>query len=543
MSQSNSKVSPPRNEPVLDYKPGAPETILLKNTVASMMATTHDIPLVLNGKEVRTGKTEEISPPHNHQHKLGKFHKAGPEEIRAAVQGSLAAWKEWSHTSRASREAIFLKAGELLATKYRPILNAATMIGQSKTCHQAEIDAACELVDFFRFNVAFQSQLQSIQPESPAGMRNQLEYRPLEGFVFAVTPFNFTSIAGNLPTAPALMGNVCVWKPASTSILSGYYIVKLLEEAGLPPGVIQFLPGSGAQIGEAVLSDPHLAGIHFTGSTGVFNQMWKTVGDRAGTYRNYPRVVGETGGKDFIVAHPSCDAEALKVAILRGAFEYQGQKCSAASRAYVPKSIWPKLKEALASEVASIAMGDVSDFRNFMSAVIDKNSFENIKGYIDGAKKASGVSIVAGGKCDDSVGYFVQPTVIEVQDPKYRTMCEEIFGPVITIYPYEDAKWEETLKLVDETSPYALTGAIFASERPVIDHALKVLRHSAGNIYINNKPTGAVVGQQPFGGARASGTNDKAGSVLNLIRWTNARTISETFSPPTSYRYPFMDEK
>jgi len=531
----------PKNEPVLDYKRNSSETQALQKQLADFAKREIEIPVIINGKEVRTGKTVNVTMPHNHRHRLATCHLAGPEEIQAAITGSIEAQREWARMPYAQRSAIFLKAGELLAGPYRQILNASTMLGQSKTCYQAEIDAACELVDFFRFNVAFLEQMYAIQPLSTSGIWNRLEYRPLEGFVFAVTPFNFTSIGGNLPTAPAMLGNSVVWKPATTSVYSNYFIVKMLEEAGLPPGVIQFIPGSGAAVGDRVLADKNLAGVHFTGSTGVFQTMWKTIGGNIQSYRSYPRIVGETGGKDFVFAHALADVEALCTALVRGAFEYQGQKCSAASRAYIPQSLWPQLKERLAAEVSSIKMGDIADFKNFMGAVIDRKSFENIKGYLDEAKRSSDVTIVAGGNCRDEEGYFVEPTVLEVKNPRYRTMCEEIFGPVLTIYVYDDKKFEETLKVCDETSPYALTGAIFARDRRTIDQMTQALTQSAGNFYVNTKPTGAVVGQQPFGGARGSGTNDKAGSIFNLLRWTSLRTVSETFSPPKDYRYPFME--
>jgi 1-pyrroline-5-carboxylate dehydrogenase len=533
-------VPAPKNEPIWEYRPADPQTQELKAQLSRLSSEEVEIPILVNGKEIRTGKTEIIAPPHNHRHKIGTYHKASTEEIRAAIEGAMRVAPEWARTSSEDRAAIFLKAAELLATKYRPIMNAATMLGQSKTCFQAEIDAACEMIDFFRFNVHFQKELYSIQPNSAPGQWNRMEYRPLEGFVFAVTPFNFTSIAGNLPTSAALMGNVVIWKPASSSVYSGYFIMKLLEEAGLPPGVIQFVPGSGSQVGDAVLADRNLAGIHFTGSTGVFQGMWKTVGEKIAGYKSYPRIVGETGGKDFVFAHASCDVDVLVTALVRGSFEYQGQKCSAASRAYIPKSIWKNVKEKLLAELKTVTMGDVADFRNFMSAVIDKKSFENIRSYIEAAKKSPDAEVISGGTCNSEVGYFVEPTVIEAKEPRFRTMCEEIFGPVLTVYVYDDAKFEETLKLCDETSPYALTGAIIAQDRAAIVKATTALTQSAGNFYINNKPTGAVVGQQPFGGARGSGTNDKAGSLFNLMRWVSVRTLSETFSPPTSYRYPFM---
>lgn len=541
MSLSLSTSPVPKNEPVKEYRPDSPERKALVAELKRQESLEVDIPIVIDGKEIRTGQTDVCRMPHRHEKLLGKYHKAGAEEVRLAIKGSLRAWKEWSETSFEARASVFLKAADLLAGKYRQILNASTMLGQSKTCYQAEIDSACELIDFYRFNTHFMETLYRMQPLSAPGQWNRMEYRPLEGFVFAVTPFNFTSIAGNLPTTPALMGNVCLWKPASTSILSNYYLVKLLEEAGLPPGVIQFLPGSGKTLGDVALFDKYLAGVHFTGSTDVFQQIWGTVGENVRSYRNYPRLVGETGGKDFVFAHPSVDLNVLRVALVRGAYEFQGQKCSAASRAYIPKSVWAKLKEPLVEEIRSLKMGDVSDFKNFVGAVIDKNSFENIRSYIEGVKSSQNATILAGGNTNMEVGYFVEPTLIEAKDPKYRTMCEEIFGPVLTVYVYDDAKWEETLTLCDETSPYALTGAFLSQDRASIETALKRLRHSAGNFYINNKPTGAVVGQQPFGGGRASGTNDKAGSLFNLMRWTSVRTISETFEPPVKYSYPFME--
>lgn len=540
MNNCRSQIPTPKNETVLNYGSDSLETKELKKHLAALSGVETEVPLVINGKAVRTGKLETMTQPHKHGHKLGQYHKAGPEEVKAAIEGALSVAKDWAAMPASSRAAIFLKAAELLSTKYRSILNAATMLGQSKTCYQAEIDSACELIDFLRFNCHFQEQMYSMQPVSAPGMWNHMEYRPLEGFVFAVTPFNFTAIAGNLTTSAALLGNVVVWKPASTAVYSGHFIMKLLEEAGLPPGVIQFVPGSGAAVGDLCIKDRNLAGVHFTGSTGVFQDMWKNIGNQIHHYRSYPRIVGETGGKDFIFAHPSADVDGLVAAIVRGAFEYQGQKCSAASRAYIPKSLWKEVKEKVVAEVKTIKVGDVADFKNFMGAVIDKKSFENIRGYIDGVKKSQEAEIIVGGKCSDEEGYFVEPTVIETKNPAYRTMCEEIFGPVITIYAYEDDKFEETLKVCDETSPYALTGCIWAQDRRAIDTASKVLNQSAGNFYINNKPTGAVVGQQPFGGARGSGTNDKAGSLLNLLRWVSVRTVSETFAPPKNYRYPFM---
>ncbi|MBM4315881.1 MAG: L-glutamate gamma-semialdehyde dehydrogenase [Deltaproteobacteria bacterium] len=540
MNNCNSQISVPKNEPVLNYTPESNETKELKKALSSLSGVETEVSPVINGKAVRTGKTDAITQPHKHQHKLGLYHKAGPEEVRSAIQGAMAVAKDWAAMPASSRAAIFLKAAELLSTKYRPILNAATMLGQSKTCYQAEIDSACEMIDFLRFNCYFQEQMYSMQPLSGPGMWNHMEYRPLEGFVFAVTPFNFTAIAGNLTTSAALLGNVVVWKPASTAVYSGHFIMKLLEEAGLPPGVIQFVPGSGAAVGDLCLKDPNLAGVHFTGSTGVFQDMWKNIGNQIHHYRSYPRIVGETGGKDFVFAHPSADVEGLVANTIRGAFEYQGQKCSAASRAYIPKSLWKEVKERIIAEVKTIKMGDVADFRNFMGAVIDKKSFDNIRRYIEGVKNSSEAEVIVGGNCRDEEGYFVEPTIIETKNPAYQTMCEEIFGPVLTVYAYDDDKYEETLRLCDATSPYALTGCIWAQDRKAIDTALRILHQSAGNFYINNKPTGAVVGQQPFGGARGSGTNDKAGSLLNLLRWVSVRTVSETFAPPKNYRYPFM---
>lgn len=540
MNNCNSQISVPKNEPVLNYTPESNETKELKKALSSLSGVETEVSPVINGKAVRTGKTDAITQPHKHQHKLGLYHKAGPEEVRSAIQGAMAVAKDWAAMPASSRAAIFLKAAELLSTKYRPILNAATMLGQSKTCYQAEIDSACEMIDFLRFNCYFQEQMYSMQPLSGPGMWNHMEYRPLEGFVFAVTPFNFTAIAGNLTTSAALLGNVVVWKPASTAVYSGHFIMKLLEEAGLPPGVIQFVPGSGAAVGNLCLKDPNLAGVHFTGSTGVFQDMWKNIGNQIHHYRSYPRIVGETGGKDFVFAHPSADVEGLVANTIRGAFEYQGQKCSAASRAYIPKSLWKEVKERIIAEVKTIKMGDVADFRNFMGAVIDKKSFDNIRRYIEGVKNSSEAEVIVGGNCRDEEGYFVEPTIIETKNPAYQTMCEEIFGPVLTVYAYDDDKYEETLRLCDATSPYALTGCIWAQDRKAIDTALRILHQSAGNFYINNKPTGAVVGQQPFGGARGSGTNDKAGSLLNLLRWVSVRTVSETFAPPKNYRYPFM---
>jgi len=531
----------PRNEPVLNYAPGSPERAALKAALARMSGETLDIPVVIGGKEFRTGRTIDIVAPHDHARVLAKAHLADPALIAKAIDSATAAQRDWAAMPFADRAAVFLKAADLLAGPWRQVVNAATMLGQSKTAYQAEIDSACELIDFLRFNVHFAERLYEEQPISSPGIWNRMDHRPLEGFIYAITPFNFTAIGGNLPTTPAILGNVAIWKPASTAILSNWYVFKLLEAAGLPPGVINFLPGSAAQVSDLLLADRRLAGIHFTGSTEVFQSLWRTVGQNLAGYASYPRLVGETGGKDFIVAHESADVDALAVAMVRGAFEYQGQKCSAASRAYVPDSLWPAVRERVSAMMADIKMGDVSDFRNFVGAVIDRKAFDKISEYIATAKQAKGVELVAGGKAGDKVGYFIEPTLLRADDPRYRTMCEEIFGPVLTLHVYPAAKWDETLALVDDTSPYALTGAVFAQDRQVLSSASAALRNAAGNFYLNDKPTGAVVGQQPFGGARASGTNDKAGSILNLMRWISPRSIKETFDPPYSYRYPFMD--
>ena len=541
MSLAISKVPTPVNEPVKSYLPGSPERASLQAKLAELAATRTEMPLVIDGKDVHTGKLGQAVMPHRHAHVLGDFHQGGATEARAAIDAALRAQPDWAALPWEARASVFLKAADLLAGPYRDVLNAATMLGQSKTCHQAEIDSACELIDFFRFNVAFYEQVLREQPQSGPGMWNRLEHRPLEGFVFAVSPFNFTSIAGNLPTAPALCGNTVVWKPASTAVYSAHFLMQLFREAGLPDGVINLVSGSGADVGDPALADPHLAGIHFTGSTRVFQQMWRTVGNNIDKYRGYPRLVGETGGKDFVIAHPSADPVALATALVRGAFEYQGQKCSAASRAYIPSNLWPTVRDALAAQVEGIRMGDVADFSNFMGAVIDGASFNTQKAAIDEAKAASDAQILAGGKVDDREGWFVRPTVIVTSNPSYRTLCEELFGPVLTVHVYDESKWLETLALVDSTSPYALTGAVFAQDRYAVEQGLQRLRNAAGNFYVNDKPTGAVVGQQPFGGARASGTNDKAGSILNLLRWISPRSIKETFVPARDYRYPFMD--
>ena len=536
------RIPTPINEPVSSYAPGTRERAELKQTLKDMGGRQIEIPVVVGGKEIRTGRTADAVMPHCHKHVLAKVHQAGPEEVAGAIAAARAAWRDWSSSSLAERAAVFLKAADLLATRWRAVVNAATMLGQSKTAHQAEIDAACELIDFWRFNAHFAERIHAEQPLSSPGTWNALDYRALEGFVYAITPFNFTSIGGNLPTAPAIMGCTVVWKPAATAAYSNYFLLKLLEEAGLPPGVVNFVPGPASQISERVIADRHLGGIHFTGSTEVFQALWKQVATNLTGYADYPRLVGETGGKDFILAHASADVDALATAIVRGAYEYQGQKCSAASRAYVPDSMWPKVKERVLGMLAGLKVGDPANFTNFMGAVIDAKSFAKIKNYIDGAKTDPKAKVLFGGGCDDSDGYFVQPTLIQVDDPAYRTMCEEIFGPVLSLYVYPERQWAETLALVDRTSPYALTGAVFAQDRRAVAEAQAALRYAAGNFYVNDKPTGAVVGQQPFGGARASGTNDKAGSLLNLVRWTSARAVKETFVPPRDPTYPFMAE-
>jgi 1-pyrroline-5-carboxylate dehydrogenase len=535
------RVPRPENDPNLSYAPGTPARAELKSRLGQMAAETIDIPIIIGGKECRTGVTEKVVMPHKHGHVLANYHKAAPEHVQQAVDAANRAHKEWSSWSFDARAAVFLRAAELLTTSWRSTVVSATMLGQSKTAYQAEIDAASELVDFWRFNVAFGQELLDEQPDSTHAVWNQMEYRPLEGFIYAVSPFNFTAIGGNLPGAPALMGNTVVWKPASTAMLSNYYLMRLLEAAGMPPGVINFVPGDAVQISNVLLDHSDLAGIHFTGSTGVFNSMWQKVGQNLGKYRGYPRLVGETGGKDFIVMHPSADAQQVAVAAVRGAFEYQGQKCSAASRMYVPKSKWNDVRDRMVAMMKEITIGDVRDFRNFMAAVIDKKSFDKISGYIDDAKKNA--KVIQGGGCKGDEGYYIEPTLVEASDPGYRLLCEEIFGPVLTVYCYDDAKWRETLDVVDRTSPYALTGAVFARDRGAILEASSALRHAAGNFYINDKPTGAVVGQQPFGGARASGTNDKAGSKMNLMRWVSPRTVKENFAPPTDYKYPYMSEE
>jgi 1-pyrroline-5-carboxylate dehydrogenase len=532
----------PRNEPVKDYAPGSPERAELQQRLRELERERIEIPLVIGGKDVTTKDTFEAVEPHRKSHVLADVHAGGPAEVEQAIAAAREARHDWARLPWEERAAVFLRAAELLAGPWRATVNAATMLGQSKTAHQAEIDAACELTDFFRFNVEFMTRIYKEQPNSAPGTWNRLEYRPLEGFIFAVTPFNFTAISGNLPSAPALMGNTVVWKPASTAAFSAHFVMRLFQEAGLPDGVINLVYGPGATIGDAALASPELAGIHFTGSTTVFNSMWQTVGSNVGEYRNYPRIVGETGGKDFIVAHPSADVEAVATAIVRGSFEYQGQKCSAASRVYAPSNLWPELRERLADEIKELKVGDVSDFSNFMGAVIDSKSLATQRAAIEEAKSAAKVKVLVGGGIEDEEGFFVEPTVIETEDPNFRTMREELFGPVVTAYVYPENKWDDTLELVDRTAPYGLTGAVFARDRAAIEDANDKLEYAAGNFYVNDKPTGAVVGQQPFGGARASGTNDKAGSMWNLIRWVSPRTIKETFVPPKDYRYPYMAE-
>ncbi len=539
MSDSTRRVPPAVNEPVKGYGLGSPERLELKARLAAMAGERADIPVIIGGQDLRTSRTAHVVMPFKHGHVLADVHLASPEDVQRAIEVSLRAGREWAGWSLADRAAVLLRAADLLTGPWRATINAATMLGQAKTVFQAEIDAACELADFWRFNAQYAQELYAEQPINSPGVWNSLEYRALEGFVYAVSPFNFTAIGGNLPGAPALMGNVVIWKPAATATLSNYYVMRVLEAAGLPAGVINFVPGDAAAITQTLLASPDLGGLHFTGSTGVFQHMWKTVGENIATYRSYPRLVGETGGKDFIVAHPSADPQELAVAMVRGGFEYQGQKCSAASRVYVPQSIWGEVRDRSIAMMREIKMGDVRDFSNFMSAVIDRKAFDKIGGYLSHAREHA--TILQGGGLHGEEGFYVEPTLVQTDDPGYRSLCEEIFGPVLTVFVYQDAKWTETLDLVDRTSPYALTGAVFARDRRAVREAGVALRNSAGNFYINDKPTGAVVGQQPFGGARASGTNDKAGSKLNLIRWVNARTIKETLAPPRDYRYPFMD--
>lgn len=530
----------PANEPVLSYAPGSREREALQKVLADFKKKTLDIPQYIGGKAVRSGEKRPIHPPHERHHVLGYYHAGEKKHVQQAIDAALKAKAGWENMSWQSRAAIFLKAADLLATKYRFHLNAATMLGQSKNAFQAEIDSACEMIDFLRFNVHFLDQIYRQQPVSSPGVHNRMEWRPLEGFVLAVTPFNFTAIGGNLPTSAAMCGNVVVWKPANTQIYSAQMFMKILMEAGLPDGVINLVYVDGPTIGDVCFSHPDFAGVHFTGSTGVFNHMWATIGANVGRYKSYPRIVGETGGKDFVLVHKSADVDVAVAALARGAFEYQGQKCSAASRAYLPDNLAPKIKEKLIAELKTMKMGPVDDFSNFVNAVIDEKSFDKLKKYIDNAKKGKNASIIAGGNCSKKDGYFIEPTIIETKDPRYVTMCEELFGPVLTIYTYKADEFEKALNLVDTTSPYALTGAVLAQDRSAIELATRSLRHAAGNFYINDKPTGAVVGQQPFGGGRVSGTNDKAGSMINLYRWLSARTIKETFNPPADYRYPFL---
>ncbi len=534
----------PINEPVLNYAPGSKEKLALKTVLKELKNTKIDVPMYIGGDEVRTGKTLEIRPPHERKHLLGHFHVGEAKHVTKAINAALKVKDKWAKMSWENRANIFLKAADLLAGKYRPYINATTMLAQSKNCFQAEIDAACELIDFLRFNVHFLSDIYRQQPISGSSMNNRVEYRPLEGFIFALTPFNFTAIGGNLPTSAAMCGNVVIWKCANTQVYSAQMFMRILKEAGLPDGVINLVFIDGPTIGEIVFNHRDFAGIHFTGSTGVFNKMWETIGKNMGMYRSYPRIVGETGGKDFVIAHKSANPDVVVTALARGAFEFQGQKCSAASRAYIPSNIAAEVKKKLVEEVKTMKMGTVEDFTNFINAVIDEKSFDKLEGYIKGARKRdSGAKVWVGGKCDKTEGYFIEPTIIEASDPYYITMCEELFGPILTVYIYDENKFESTLKLVDETSPYALTGAVIAQDRFAVELATDKLRNSAGNFYINDKPTGAVVGQQPFGGARGSGTNDKAGSILNLYRWLSARTIKETFNSATDYRYPFLQEK
>ena len=540
MSNGIFSVPVPRNEPILAYTPGSPERSALRAELDRMASGIIEITPRIGGRRITTDRTAEAVVPHDHRHVLAVWHKAGAQEVERAIDAAGAAHREWSRLAWQDRAAIFLRAADLLAGPYRMTLNAATMLGQSKTAHQAEIDAACELIDFWRFNVAWAEEIYRQQPLSSPGSWNRLEHRALEGFVFAVTPFNFTSIGGNLPTAPAIMGNTVVWKPASSALYSAHVIMEILEAAGLPPGVVNMVPGAGAEVGDAALASAALAGIHFTGSTATFQGMWETVGRNVRRYRSYPRIVGETGGKDFVFAHASADVPALATALTRGAFEFQGQKCSAASRAFVPASLWPAVQERLLAQVAEIRVGDPADFTNFMGAVIDRSAFASIKGYIDFARQSPDAVILAGGGCDDGKGYFIEPTVVLAKRPDLKLMREEIFGPVLTVWVYEDRDLDTALEICDRGSPYALTGAVFARDRAAIVRISEALRYAAGNFYINDKPTGAVVGQQPFGGARASGTNDKAGSVLNLLRWVSPRAIKETFVPPTDFRYPFM---
>ncbi len=542
MSTGFYQVPTPANEPIYAYAPGTPEREALQSTLTALQSQQVEVPLYIGGEQIKTDAKKPLNPPHNHRHVLGHYYEGDASHVEQAINAALGAKYAWENMAWEQRASIFLKAAELIAGKYRYQMNAATMLAQSKTAHQSEIDAVCEIVDFLRFNVKYMAEIYEQQPPiSPEGVWNRVEQRPLEGFIFAITPFNFTAIAGNLPTAPAMMGNTVVWKPADTQIYSANLLMQIFREAGVPDGVINLVNVDGPVAGEVIFNHPDFAGLHFTGSTKVFKQLWQTIGNNIDTYRSYPRIVGETGGKDFIVAHPSADAKAVATAITRGAFEFQGQKCSAASRVYIPNNLWDEIKGYVLEDIQQIRMGDVADFRNFMGAVISEVAFNRIAQYIDNAKDNPMVEVIAGGEYDKSEGYFIQPTVLQAHEPKYTTMCEEIFGPVVTVYVYQAERYSETLELVDQTSPYALTGAIFSQDRYAIQLATQKLRHAAGNFYINDKPTGAVVGQQPFGGARGSGTNDKAGAALNLLRWVSPRTIKETFDPPTDFRYPFMD--
>lgn len=543
MNNAIFNIERPENEKTKNYAPGCAERKMLNVELDRMSGEVLDIPLIIGGKEIRTGKTGKIVMPHDHRHVLGQFHQAGEKEVAMAIEAALKAHREWSAVSWVERVSITLKAAELISGKYRQWINAATMLGQGKSAYQAEIDSACETIDFLKFNAFFTSEIYKDQPVSHPGVINRFEYRPLEGFVFTVTPFNFTAIASNLNMAPVVMGNTTVWKPSSTSVLSNYVLMQIFREAGLPDGVINFVPGSGSLIGKMTMGHSEMTGIHFTGSTGTFNGLWRTIAENMNTYRSYPRIVGETGGKDFIFVHPSSDAQEVAVAMVRGAFEYQGQKCSAASRCYIPKSLWPDIRRRVGEMLSGVTVGDVREFSHFMNAVIDEKSFDNIMGYVDFARKAPDAEVIFGGTGDKSVGYFIQPTVILTTNPHFKTMEEEIFGPVLTVYVYEDKDFEETLHLCDQTSPYGLTGSVFSKDRAALNTACRVLRYAAGNIYFNDKPTGAVVGQQPFGGARGSGTNDKSGSHLNLLRWTNPRTIKETLIPPTEFSYPYMKDE
>lgn len=543
MNNSIARTPFPENEPIRSYAPGSPERASLQQRLRELKNESVEIPAFIGGEKVFTGNTANVVMPHDHRHVLGKVHKCGADEVERAVKAALEARKEWSRMPWTERSAIFLRAAELLAGPWRDTINASTMLGQSKNAFQAEIDAACELIDFFRFNAYYMQELYERQPRSSEGVWNRMQYRPLEGFVLAVAPFNFTSIECNLPSAPAMLGNVVLWKPATTSVYSAYYFYRMMAEAGLPPGVINMVPGNGPDIGNPALDSKHFAGLHFTGSAATFNHLWRRIGENIDRYRTYPRIVGETGGKDFIIAHASADADAVATAIVRGSFEYQGQKCSASSRVYLPQSLWDDIRKKVVSQVAEIKMGGVDDFSNFVNAVIDRKSYKNIVSYIDHARDSDGVEFVCGGKYSDETGWFIEPTLLRVDDPKYRTMCEEIFGPVVTAYVYEDDRFDEMLRILDETSPYALTGAVFANDRAAVNQAADALVDNAGNFYVNDKPTGAVVGQQPFGGARGSGTNDKAGSIYNLTRWVSVRSIKENLNPPTHFSYPFLEDE